>query len=164
MVPGPAGESLTLFDPAFASDRIPALLAPIKATYHNVFAHPLWLYYPTEADWPEVKVGPGEVNVTGAGAQLSPLRRQLLDSLTESVWHPLLRALSDSGTLPADWRLIVRSALAACPLLVTNLISSARPDPVKYLGLAHVIAAGYEPTSGSDEVSRWLDELASALR
>src|SRR5699024_6422745 len=31
---------LTLFDPAFASENIPALLAFAKSTYHNAIAHP----------------------------------------------------------------------------------------------------------------------------
>ena len=40
---------LRLFDPAFAATDIPALLAPVKATYHNALAHPFWLYHPDEA-------------------------------------------------------------------------------------------------------------------
>src|SRR5262245_42198823 len=35
------GMRLVFFDPAFAGHHIPALLAEIKATFHNIFAHPL---------------------------------------------------------------------------------------------------------------------------
>ena len=41
-----AGLTLELFDPAFAGRSIPALLGEVKATFHNIFAHPLWLYTP----------------------------------------------------------------------------------------------------------------------
>ena len=41
---------LVMFDPAFAGEHVPALLADVKATFHNVFAHPFWLYHPDEAD------------------------------------------------------------------------------------------------------------------
>src|SRR5262249_34964707 len=41
---------LVLFDPAFAGDDIPALLGEIKATFHNIFAHPFWLYTPELAE------------------------------------------------------------------------------------------------------------------
>jgi hypothetical protein len=40
---------LVMFDPAFAGEHVPALLADVKATFHNVFAHPLWLYHPGRA-------------------------------------------------------------------------------------------------------------------
>jgi hypothetical protein len=39
---------LVFFDPAFAGSHVPALLAEIKATFHNIFAHPFWLY---DAGW-----------------------------------------------------------------------------------------------------------------
>ncbi|MGO4839707.1 hypothetical protein AB4144_46415, partial [Rhizobiaceae sp. 2RAB30] len=41
--------SLAFFDPAFAGNHVPTLHAEIKATFHNIFAHPLWLYDPAEA-------------------------------------------------------------------------------------------------------------------
>src|SRR5215510_5468804 len=40
---------LSLFDPAFAGEHVPALLAEVKPTFHNIFAHPYWLYEPQVA-------------------------------------------------------------------------------------------------------------------
>jgi hypothetical protein len=152
---------LRLFDAAFAADDIPALLAPVKATYHNVLAHPFWLYHPDEA---AQRIGvqvhdDGEVISVDFGGPLSPLRREILDSIAELIWAPLLSALAARGELPADWRAIVRSALLCCPLLVTNLLSPARPAPLRLLGLAQAVMAGSEPADGTDPLSRMLDAV-----
>ncbi|MFX9532689.1 hypothetical protein ABTO68_19040, partial [Acinetobacter baumannii] len=40
---------LSFFDPAFAGENIPTLLAEVKTTFHNILAHPLWLYDPALA-------------------------------------------------------------------------------------------------------------------
>jgi hypothetical protein len=158
------GPKLRLFDPAFASDDIPALLAMVKATYHNVFAHPFWLYHPEEA---ASRVGvtvrdDGDVVSVEFGAPLSRLRGQILDSVAELAWAPLLGALATRGELPDGWRAIVRAALFCCPLLVTNLLSPARPAQVRLLGLAQAVLAGSEPADGTDPLSRMLDAVTPA--
>jgi hypothetical protein len=155
---------LRLFDPAFASDDIPALLAPVKATYHNVFAHPFWLYHPGEA---AQRAGlsvrdDGDVVAVDFGGPISDLRRQILDSVAELAWAPLLSALAARGELPANWREIVRAALFCCPLLVTNLLSPARPAEVRLLGLAQAVLAGSEPDDGTDPLTRMLDAVTPA--
>lgn len=157
-----AAPELKLFDPAFASGQVPALLAPVKATYHNVFAHPFWLYYPELVDGVSSEYGE-RVVVSTPGSRLSPLRQALLDSLTDEVWVPLLRELRRRDLLPEDWRATVRAALAACPLLVTNLLAESRTENVRMLGLARVVQAASEPVNGDDPVSRWLDRLEEAL-
>lgn len=164
----PARPELLLFDPAFADDRIPALLAPVKATYHNVFAHPFWLYHPELAvaagrTTLAVDDGSGEVRVEAPAMVLSPLRRRVLDVLTEQVWIPLLGALHERGRLPADWTSILRAALAACPLLVTDLVADRRSPAVRAHGLASVLVAASPPEDGTDDVQRWLDVLRSSL-
>ena len=74
------------------------------------------------------------------------------------VLGPLLvEAMARRSWLAGNWRAIVRSALFCCPMLVTNLMASHRSEPVRLLGLARAVAAGSEPASGSDEVSRFLD-------
>jgi hypothetical protein len=153
---------LRLFDPAFADRDIPALLAPVKATFHNVFAHPFWLYHPAEAAGRLTVAAErtGDVVSVSDGAALSPLRRDILESVAELVWAPLLAELARRGELPGGWRAIVRAALLCCPLLVTNLVSADRSVPVRYLGLARAVMAGSEPQSGSDEISRFLDSIA----
>jgi hypothetical protein len=152
---------LRLFDPAFADRDIPALLAPVKATFHNVFAHPFWLYHPAEAaERLTVRVERSD-NVVSVShdADLSSLRREILESVAELVWAPLLAELARRGWLPPDWRATVRAALLCCPLLVTNLTSAGRSEPIRYLGLARAVMAGSEPLTGSDEISRFLDSI-----
>lgn len=161
VLPGP---QLRLFDPAFASDDIPALLAPVKATYHNVFAHPFWLYHPAQAAGRiTAPAGAGD-NVVSVRADLplAPLRRQIMDSIAELVWAPLLATLARRGELPAGWRAIVRAALSCCPLLVTNLMARSRPEPLRLFGLAQAVAAGSEPLDGEDHLSRMLDAVTPA--
>lgn len=162
---------LRLFDPAFAGADLPALLAPVKATFHNVFAHPFWLYHPGEASGRigvEVSIGDQVIEVSD-DAGLPPLRREIGDSIAGLVWVPLLRELARRGQLPPDWRATVRAALACCPLLVTNLLgppgklAAERPEPIRYLGLARTVMAGSEPVNGEDPVSRLLDSLEDSL-
>ncbi|MGH3398029.1 MAG: hypothetical protein ACRDPO_25410, partial [Streptosporangiaceae bacterium] len=160
----PGGAELRLFDPAFAGSDLPALLAPVKATFHNVFAHPFWLYHPREAAGRigvEVSIGDEVIEVSD-DAGLPPLRQEIARSVAGLVWAPLLRELAGRGELPPDWRATVRAALACCPLLVTNLLAPARPDPVRYLGLARTVMAGSEPANGEDPVSRLLDSVSPA--
>lgn len=155
---------LRLFDPAFADRDIPALLVPVKATFHNVFAHPFWLYHPAEAaDRLTVRVehADGVVSVSD-DAGLAPLRLEILKSVAELVWAPMLAELARRGALPPDWRATARAALFCCPLLVTNLVSPGRGEPIRYLGLARAIMAGSEPLAGSDEISRFLDSITPA--
>ena len=160
---GSGGPVLRLFDPAFAANDIPALLAPVKATYHNALAHPFWLYHPMEA------AERFSVNSTLTGnvveivhdAEISTLRREVLTSVAELIWAPLLRELARRSCLPANWRQIVRSALFCCPMLVTNLLAPDRPSDIRLLGLAQAVAGGSEPVSGGrDDISCFLDEVA----
>ena len=152
---------LRLFDPAFAGRDIPALLAPAKATFHNVFAHPFWLYHPEEAAkraTVHVQRQGGVVSVRD-DAPPAPLRLEILDSVAELVWAPLLAELAHRGELPPDWRSTVRAALFCCPLLVTNLVAASRSETIRYLGLARAVMVGSEPQVGSDVVSRFLDSV-----
>ena len=152
---------LRLFDPAFAGRDIPALLAPAKATFHNVFAHPLWLHHPQEAAeraTVQVQRQGGVVSVRD-DALLTPLRLEILHSVAELVWAPLLAELAHRRELPPDWRSTVRAALFCCPLLVTNLVAPSRSEAIRYLGLARAVMVGSEPQTGSDVVSRFLDSV-----
>lgn len=156
---------LSMFDPAFAGTEIPALLAPIKATFHNVLAHPMWLYTPDEVDDRyRVEVEIDERVAVHDNIELSLLRKQILRSVVELVWLPLLRQLHRLGLLPEEWRATVRAALFACPLLVTNLLAPTRSRTVQLVGLARAVAGGSEPAEGHhDLLSTTLDELSHAL-
>lgn len=157
---------LVAFDPAFAGAHVPALLAPVKATYHSVMAHPFWLYDPgLAADRLTVTVTwrPGEIVVEHDALPWSPLRSALLASLTDEVWLPLLAALDRLGPTPRppQWRAVLRAGLFSCPFLVLDLLDERRPEPIRWLGLALAVMAGSEPAPGHvDAVSNWLDHLA----
>jgi hypothetical protein len=158
---GPSsGPMLRLFDPAFAATDIPALIAPVKATYHNALAHPFWLYHPEEAAerFSVETAVEGEVVEVWHDADLPQLRQEVLASVAELVWRPLLRELAERSWLPGNWRQIVRSALFCCPMLVTNLLAGYRPASIRMLGLAQAVVAGSEPVGGSrDQISDFLD-------
>jgi hypothetical protein len=152
--------SLRLFDPAFAGTDVPALLALVKPTFHNVFAHPYWIYHPDEVLLSDVTVSRhgDEIDVTDP-LSMSPMRQQILDSITQEAWLPLLRAMKDRDVLPSNWRAIVRSALFLCPFLVTNLVTPNRSELLRTVGLGHALATGSEPKSGSDPLTDMLDWL-----
>jgi hypothetical protein len=137
---GPAPR-LVMFDPAFAGRHVPALLAEAKATMHNIFAHPLWLYdAPAAAERFRVAV---EVRKDAISVEtdwtLSPLRRGFLASKAARVWKPLLAAMREKGLLPVEWRRSLRAALFCCPTLVMELRAggSGGHNPISSaLGLA----------------------------
>lgn len=150
---------LRLFDPAFAGDNIPALLAPVKATFHNALAHPMWLYQPVDADTRfriEARAVGQTVEVE-TNATPSRMRQQILDSMADMVWKPLLAELRRRNQLRSDWRSVVRAAMFCCPTLVTNLLARARPECVRLLGLALSVMVGCEPDEATDPVAAFLD-------
>lgn len=152
---------LVSFDPAFAGSHIPALLAEIKATFHNIFAHPCWLYEPAQAaEIYRVSVRrDGDTLEVEHDWQLTPLRQAFLDAKGELYWKPLLAALKAKGWLPANWQQIMRLALFCCPTLVMSLRagSASQHNPVSStIGLAMAVMLG---SGGDDDFSRWLDGL-----
>lgn len=162
---------LVLFDPAFAGEHVPALLADVKATFHNVFAHPFWLYHPAEAATRihvEASVEQGRISVEHDW-DLTPLRQEFLTLKVELIWRPLLTALRERGLLPEDWRRVVRLALFCCPTLVMSLRAGAshgatagRSPGISALSFAIAVMAGSEAASGSDVFSRFLDAIDPA--
>lgn len=155
---------LSLFDPAFAGSHVPALLAEVKTTFHNVFAHPLWLYEPAAA----TKQFRIDVRRNGDGLAVDTdwrpgaLRDALLASKRDNIWRPLLRLLKERGLLPDDWRRVVRLALFLCPTLVMSLrAADGRHTPqTSALGLAVAVMMGSETLAGSDPVTDLLDAIA----
>ncbi len=152
---------LVSFDPAFAGASIPALLAEIKATFHNIFAHPCWLYEPQEAArryQVAVRVD-GDTLVVDHNWSLTPLRAAFLTSKGDHYWQPLLAALRARGSLPDNWQRIVRLGLFCCPTLVMNLRGgeNSQHNPVSSaLGLAVAVMLG---SGGNDAFSQWLNGL-----
>ncbi|GBR67336.1 hypothetical protein [Gluconobacter kanchanaburiensis] len=159
--------SLTFFDPAFAGRDIPALLAEIKATFHNIFAHPDWLYHSAELmSTPKITIRDGTAFVT-TGWSLPPLRQAFLEDKGRLLWTPLLAALSELGALPETWRETIRAGLFCCPTLVMDLCArsesapNSRHTPASSLtGLAVAMMCGAEPgPEEQDVVSRFLDAI-----
>ena len=157
--------SLRLFDPAFAGTDVPALLALVKPTFHNVFAHPYWIYHPAEVPLQSVTLSRSDDEITLADSiALNPMRQQILDSIAHEAWLPLLRAMKQRDLLPSNWRVIVRSALFLCPFLVTNLVSADRPELLRTIGLGHALMAGSEPSSGTDPLTDMFDWLEKQVQ
>ena len=160
-----AEKRLVFFDPAFAGEHIPALLAEIKATFHNIFAHPLWLYDAPIADRrfaASLRLD-GDVIDVRHDWQLSPLRAAFLEMKADLVWRPLLAALDERGWLPPEWRRIVRCALFCCPTLVMDLRAGGGADhtpTTSAIGLSIAMMVGSEPVAGSDQASAFLDRVS----
>ncbi len=161
------GARLALFDPAFAGRHVPALLAEAKATFHNIFAHPFWLYEPAAfaARYrTTVRVDDTEIAVE-TDWELSPLRQAFLESKAQAFWRPLLTALAHRGDLAPDWEASVRSALFACPTLVMDLTAGpeSRHNPASgATGLAVAMMCAAPPADGDDPVVRFFDRLHRA--
>ena len=151
---------LSLFDAAFAGADIPALIAPVKATFHNALAHPFWLYHPQLVDCAGVRIVDGVLHLPAI--TLSPLRREILDSVVEEVWLPLLTAMAARGQLPNTWRATIRAALLACPVLVVNLMAGDH-EQLALARLGRAMMVGDEPVDGSDEITQALDRLEQAV-
>jgi hypothetical protein len=159
----PQGARLSYFDPAFAGEHVPALLAEVKTTFHNIFAHPLWLYDPAEAAaryFGQARYD-GNTLFLDTDWQLSPVRTALLDVKAQSLWRPLLAGLKSRSLLPADWRDVIRLALFLCPTLVMNLrAGAASHNPISSLiAISVAVMVGSEPENGEDIVTRFLDSI-----
>jgi hypothetical protein len=158
---GPGKATLSFFDPAFAGRHLPALLAEIKPTFHNILAHPDWLYHSKEAKIQiSAELGEGIIRVTHDWS-LNPLRQAFWESKRDLFWKPWLAELKAKGMLPPDWRGYVRSALFCCPALVINLRAGAasHTPETSLFGTAMSVMLAHEPESGSDLISEFLDAI-----
>lgn len=157
------GASLSFFDPAFAGEHVPTLLAEIKTTFHNILAHPFWLYDPTLAEQTFKAAARYENGSLFADFnwRLSPVRQALLQTKAETMWRPLLATLKKKGMLPADWRDVVRLGLFLCPTLVMNLRAGATSHNAisSLIGLSVAVMAGSPPVDGSDMITNFLEMI-----
>ncbi|WP_434462931.1 hypothetical protein ACMV5L_11215 [Serratia plymuthica] len=155
---------LVSFDPAFAGRNIPALLAEIKATFHNIFAHPFWLYEPQRCAT-HYRVAArleGQRLIVEHDWQLTPLRAAFLQDKGALYWRPLLSELTTRGWLPHNWRRLMRLALFCCPTLVLDLRAgggSGHTPESSALGFAIAMMLGSEPVDGKDVASRWFTAI-----
>lgn len=158
-----SGAHLSFFDPAFAGEHIPTLLAEVKTTFHNILAHPYWLYDPAVAERTFKATAKYERGTLFADFNwtLSPVREALLDTKAETMWKPLLAELKQRGMLPPDWRTVIRLGLFLCPTLVMNLRAGATShNPTSSLiGLSVAMMVGAEPLQGADPVTRFFSMI-----
>ncbi|MDL2408428.1 hypothetical protein PY650_22805 [Rhizobium calliandrae] len=154
------GASLSFFDPAFAGEHIPTLLAEVKTTFHNILAHPYWLYDPPIAEQKFNATAKYENGRLFANFDwtLNPVREALLETKAQTIWKPLLAALKQRDMLPSDWRRVIRLGLFLCPTLVMNLRAGATShNPTSSLiGFSVAMMVGSEPEQGTDPVSHFL--------
>ena len=152
-------DGLRLFDPAFAGEHLPALLAQVKATFHNIWAHPFWLYDAdlSEATWRvSAAVGDGVLDIDTDWAP-GGLRSGFLASKADHVWRPLLAELKRQKWLPDDWERVVRCALFCCPSLVLDLRS--RGPRTNALGMAVAMMMGSPGYDQPTFVDDWLNAI-----
>jgi hypothetical protein len=161
----PGGARLVFFDPAFAGNDVSALIAEAKSTFHNIFAHPLWLYHANRATelYSVASRRRGNVIEIVTDWGLSPLRENFLASKATRLWKPLLERMNERRLLSADWRATLRCALFCCPTLVMDLCAGGTGGhtPVSScIGLATAVMVGSEPGGGQhDIVTRFLDSI-----
>lgn len=155
---------LSMFDPAFAGRHVPTLLAETKATFHNIFAHPFWLYDPEmleEQFHISVQYMNGQLHVEHDWT-LSDLRHAFLACKRDLVWRPVLNELKHRGWLPSTWQETVRLALFCCPTLVMSLRagSGGRTPATSALAFAIAVSVGSQPESGpGDDASQFVSTL-----
>jgi len=160
---GPA--RLVFFDPAFAGRHMCALIADAKATFHNIFAHPRWLYDPSgvAARYKVEASFKGRTLEIDTDWDLTELRAAFLDIKASSLWAPLLLHLRERGLLRDNWRATLRAALFCCPTLVMDLRAGGaggHTPQSSALGLAVAVMVGSEPgPGGADRVSTFLDAI-----
>ncbi len=151
-------DRLVTFDPAFAGSHLPALLAEIKPTFHNILAHPDWLYHPEESqNQATAQLADGILEVTHDWT-LTPLRQEFLQTKEEEIWKPLLQKTAPDHP---NWQQYVRLALFCCPTLVMNLTAgAARHNPTtSLLGLSIALMCGSPCESNDDLISGFLQRI-----
>ena len=159
---GDKEDVLSFFDPAFAGDAVPSLVAEVKPTFHNIFAHPFWLYDPDMAAdrfRAEVRLQDGRLHID-TDWQPTPVRRALLRAKAETFWKPWLATLKGKGLLPPDWEQVIRLGIFLSPTLVMNLnaASGGRHNPTSSaIGLSVALAAASAPVAGRDMFSEFCD-------
>lgn len=161
---GDAADRLSFFDPAFAGDHVPTLLAEVKSTFHNIFAHPFWLYNPdlAEARFTARAAFDGTRLAIDTDWTPGPMRERLLAVKARHFWKPWLAELARRDMLPQDWQDVIRIGLFLSPTLVMNLRAGAgRHNPTSSaIALFVALSAGSPPLSGQDIFTEFFAEIA----
>ena len=162
---GAPHDRLAFFDPAFAGDNMPSLVAEVKSTFHNIFAHPYWLYNPEIA----AQQFTARVHLDGDRLHIdtdwepSTVRKALLAAKVRHFWKPWLAHLHAKAMLPPDWEQVIRLGLFLSPTLVMSLNAGeggGLHNPTSSaIGLAVALQAGSAPTQGHDMFTAFFDQI-----
>lgn len=158
-------DRLSLFDPAFAGDKVPSLLGEIKSTFHNCWAHPFWLYHPdlaTREYDASVRLGDGRLHID-TDWRPTPLRARLLGAKAQHFWKPWLAVLAARKLLPEDWEDVMRLSFFLCPTLVMSLRAGSEGGthtPVSSaIAFSVALSAGARPCKGRNMFTDFFDEI-----
>lgn len=135
--------SLQYFDPAFAGNAIPMLLAPAKTTFHDCFAHPFWFYSPRTIEEQlnismEIR---GESIIVSHNFSLetvAPLRLEMLKKKFEIVWKPIFSTIPENEKASA--KNFVKKALFCCPFVCLNFL--VFPPNISLFAFARAVEMG----------------------
>lgn len=171
-------DEFVFFDPAFAG-RQPALLSFIKATAHNTFLHPFWLYSLNKSTikkgtdaWKEYEQRESELEIdfevknetieithNHPFPEKSKIRQDILDLQTQTIWKPLIKEMKEKNILPDNYKDYIQKALFCCPFLVYNLISNGNYNPKSaLLNLSKCIETG-STTNQENYINKFLNSL-----
>lgn len=156
-------DRLLYFDPAFAGRHHP-LLDIVKPIFHNAFA--MWMYYPNEKrETTAIQFdSSGDVWTVQYDYDWHPVREMFLTSKFERTLKPLVNHLAEKDQLPANWRLMIKSALFCCPFLTLNLADGGRfPPEISLLGLSMALEMGLESHTVKSRIDRLLDDVEQSL-
>lgn len=161
--------SLKFFDPAFAGENIPALLAFVKTTFHDTLAHPFYFYEPEKVEEKaEISVEINKANKTVVInhkfnlEESAPFRKELLEIKKEKLWKPLIQEMKSRNFFPEiseknqyTWeKQFIKKALFCCPFLCLNLIDKNKFSPKTSLfALSRAVELGSSIENKNPEIS-----------
>jgi hypothetical protein len=158
-----SSNELKFFDPAFAGENIPALLAFVKTTFHDVFAHPFYFYQPEKLKKfldtsIEIKDQKIFINHNWDIKTISPLRKELLEIKFQYFWKPMIQELKQKNMLPENAKKFLKKSLFCCPFLCLNLI-----NPEKFSPEYSLLALSKAVQMGTEGEGNLIDEMLSAV-
>ena len=155
--------NLKLFDPAFAGNKIPIILAFVKTIFHDTFAHPFWLYdsqkieKDLELDFKIIN-DTIFVNHNWDLNKVAPLRVDLLKIKFKQILKPVVAELKKQKLWTEIDKDFIKKALFCSPFLVMNLL-----DGKKFSKKTSLFAFSRAVEMGSWTKESILDDLLKDL-
>jgi len=155
-------DELEYFDPAFAGKNIPITLAPVKTTFHDIFAHPFYFYSDkTILDILELDISIDNDTIKVKHnfdiEKIAPHRVELLKVKFDKLWKPILENIPKEKR--AEEMEFIKKALFCCPFLCKNLIDENNFFPKSsILALSIAVQMGTYAKNGDENL---IDKLLS---